>query len=341
MHIFDFKSEKEFADFITSFGFPKFRAKQVFDWVYDKFVLDLDKMKNLPKDLCEFLENNVNWELPRCVKESVATDKTSKVLFDYGNGNFIESVLIPSDSRMTLCVSTQVGCKMGCLFCATGKMGFVRNLFSWEIIAQIFWAAEFCKANGKRLSNLVYMGMGEPLDNYESVLQSVRSAKDFFGLGAKRVVISTCGLPRGIEQLSVDEPNLKLAVSLHSAVEIVRNQLMPISKSHSLAELKNSLLNFSKKSPFKITFEYILLPEINMDRKSVKALFSYLGDLPAKVNFIPYNSVEGVGFASPTKREIESFCRYFEHAPFPYTIRNSMGNKVQAACGQLAGKRNK
>ena len=296
-------------------------------------------MTNIPKDLREILAENVNWAFPKCVRESVSSDKTSKILFGFGDGKSIESVLIPTDSRMTLCVSTQVGCKMGCLFCATGKMGFARNLLSWEIIAQIFWATKFCKANGNRLSNLVYMGMGEPLDNYDAVLQSVRSAKNLFGIGAKRIVISTCGLPKGIDRVCMDEPNLKLAVSLHSAVEGVRNQLMPISKKYPLSELKKSLFSFSKKSPFKITFEYILLPEVNMDRKSAKALISYLGDLPAKVNFIPYNRVDGVEFATPTKREVADFCRFFEYAPFSYTIRNSAGSRVQAACGQLAGKK--
>jgi len=319
-------------------GFAKFRASQILDWVYDKLVLDVAQMSNLSAPLKEALASDLSWELPVESGRQKAPDGSIKVALQLQDGNIIESVLMSALHRRTLCVSTQVGCKMGCKFCATGKLGFSRNLSSAEIVAQIFWAAKACQEQGTRLSNLVYMGMGEPLDNYDATLFSVRAAKNLFGLGAKRIVISTCGLPAEIVRLAQDEPNLKLAVSLHSALEQRRSSLLPIAKAHPLAELKKALLAFAKNSPFKLTFEYVLLPQVNMDRASAKALISYLRELPAKVNFIPYNKVEGLSFVSPRKAEIKRFCGLFTGSSLPYTLRNSQGAKVQAACGQLAGR---
>ncbi len=318
-------------------GFAKFRAGQILDWVYAKLVLDLEQMSNLPKDLRKTLAEDLSWEILAEHRRQKAPDGSVKVALALADGNIIESVLLSAERRLTLCVSTQVGCKMGCKFCATGKLGFVRNLSTAEIVSQIFWAAKVCAEQGRRLSNLVYMGMGEPLDNYQATVASVRIAKKFFGLGAKRIVISTCGLPEEIAALAQDEPNLKLAVSLHSAKEQSRKILMPIARKHSLQELKKALFTFAKRSPFKLTFEYILLPDVNMSGADAKALISYLGDLPAKVNFIPYNKVSGLDYASPSKAEIAKFCAKFSASAFSCTLRNSQGAKVQAACGQLAG----
>ncbi len=338
-HIFDFTSTEELAKFLAEREFPKFRASQILDWVYDKFVLDLGQMSNLPENLKKVLNSELSWEMPNVIDEQIADDSSLKVALRLADEGIIESVLISTAHRMTLCVSTQIGCKMGCRFCATGKLGFTRNLTSAEIVAQIFWAGKTCAQQGKRLSNLVYMGMGEPLDNYEATLFSVRSAKGFFGLGAKRIVISTCGLPEQVLRLAQDESNLKLAVSLHSAVDDQRRGLMPIAKRYSLQALKKALLTFAKNSPFKLTFEYILLPKVNMDNASAKALIAYLKDLPAKINFIPYNKVDGLEFASPSQSEIAKFCANFNDSRLTYTMRNSQGSKVQAACGQLARKK--
>ncbi len=309
------------------------------DWVYDKFVVDISQMSNLPDGLKKVLASELSWEMPTVSTEQKADDGSLKVALELADKGIIESVLITAAHRMTLCVSTQVGCKMGCKFCATGKLGFVRDLTSAEIVAQIFWAAKTCQEQGKRLSNLVYMGMGEPLDNYDATLFSVRMAKKFFGLGAKRIVVSTCGLPAGILKLANDEPNLKLAISLHSAVEKQRRELMPMAEKHSLPELKKALFTFAKNSPFKITFEYILIPNINMDKTSARALISYLGDLPAKINFISYNKVDGLDFVSPNEKEIAKFCANFACTSLRFTLRNSQGSGVQAACGQLAGSK--
>ncbi len=295
-------------------------------------------MKNLPQKLKKVLASELSWEMPAVTSQQKAGDDSLKVALEMADGSSIESVLMSAGHRRTLCVSTQVGCQMGCSFCATGKMGFSRNLKPAEIVAQIFWAAKACSEQGQRLSNLVYMGMGEPLANYDATLFSVRSAKNFFGLGAKRIVISTCGLADKIVRLAQEEPNLKLAISFHSALAEQRAKLMPIAKRYSLPELKRALFAFGKASPFKLTFEYILLPKINMDRASAKALISYLGVLPAKVNFIPYNKVEGLEFVAPSKAEIARFCALFDNSSVHYTLRNSQGAKVQAACGQLAGK---
>ena len=333
MHIFEL-DKTELAEFFQNK--PKYRFDQFLNGVYRNLENDFDKISTLPKKIKEELKYNIETALPEIVTKQTSTDGTTKYLLNLKDDNKIEMVLIPHKEKNTLCVSSQVGCSRGCEFCATAKLGLKRNLECNEIISQIFIAMK--ELGDARLTNIVFMGMGEPLDNYDNVVKSVGILQELFLFSPRKITVSTCGIVPKIELLALAGLKVKLAVSLNSAIQEKREMLMPVAVKYPLDELKNSLLTFKKKNPFRITFEYIMMKDLNMGTDDLKALIRFLGDISCKLNLIKWNPVPGLPYKSPTDREIESFRNKLMTLDSAVTYRKSKGDDIDAACGQLAGK---
>ncbi|MDY0337426.1 MAG: 23S rRNA (adenine(2503)-C(2))-methyltransferase RlmN [Candidatus Cloacimonadaceae bacterium] len=319
-------------------AFPAFRYRQLMHWLYQKHIFDLDKMSDLPLDFKTYVMNNFELSLPQIEISKLASDGSTKHRLILEDGALIEMVLIPDKgNKLTLCVSSQVGCARACSFCATGRLGLKRNLQTHEIVGQILLAAS-C-SNERRLTNIVFMGMGEPLDNLTNVLKALTiiQAEDTLAFSPRRTTISTCGVVNNIITLADSGIKCKLAVSLNSAIDSIRDQLMPINRRYPLAALKNALQYYLSKSKFRVTFEYILIPEINMGATDLKALKSFVGDLSCKINFIPYNPVPHLTYRKPDASEIEAFMASATCLNQAITLRRSRGGEVCGACGQLAG----
>lgn len=316
--------------------FPDYRYRQLCDWIYQKLESDPDKMSNLPKEMNHFLIQEFSFALPLIDTALQAEDGTTKYRLKLDDAAMIEMVLIPADNKRTLCVSSQVGCARNCSFCATATMGLARNLNPDEIVGQVMLASKLCSP--KRLTNLVFMGMGEPMDNLDNVLDSLRiiQAENGLAFSPRRTTLSTCGIPEGIKKIADSGIKTKLAVSLNSAIDDKRDMLMPVNKRYPLRELKQSLFYYLSKSKFRVTFEYILIPDINMGKEDIKALKRFVGDLSCKINFIPYNSVTRLPYRSPTEIEIEAFMKEAACLNQAITLRRSRGTQVCGACGQLA-----
>lgn len=319
--------------------FPAYRGKQLLEWVYKHLRNPLEAGVNLPKDFKSYLDERFSFVLPELVTSLSSQDGSVKSGLKLEDGSLVESVLIPDKDKSTLCVSSQVGCSRACAFCATGKMGLSRSLEPHEITGQIILACIQCKP--QRLTNIVFMGMGEPLDNLDNVLHalSIIQAPETLAFSPRRTTISTCGIVPGIVKLADSGVKTKLAVSLNSALEDKRSLLMPITKKYSLTELKQALLYYARHSTFRITFEYILIPDLNMGKEDIAALRRFVGDLPSKINFIPYNPVPGLPYAKPTENEIEGFMRMAAALPQAIMLRRSRGVDIFGACGQLFSKK--
>ncbi|MCB5248391.1 MAG: 23S rRNA (adenine(2503)-C(2))-methyltransferase RlmN [Candidatus Cloacimonadales bacterium] len=317
--------------------FADFRYKQFADWFYKKLVFDPNEATNLPKDFRDYISGLYSWQLPKIDLSFCAPDQTTKYRLKLEDDSKIEMVLIPAENKRTLCVSSQVGCARGCSFCATGTMGIKRNLHSHEIVGQIMLAARLTLPH--RLSNLVFMGMGEPMDNLDTVLESLAIIQSPMGLAfsPRRTTVSTCGIPKGIIRLADSGIRTKLAVSLNSAIDEKRNRLMPVNRRHPLSELKEALRYYLSKTSFRVTFEYIMIPEVNMGDEDIKALRRFAGDLSCKVNFIPYNTVPQLPYRSPSENEIDLFMAKAQSLNQAVTLRRSRGAEIYGACGQLAG----
>ncbi len=295
-------------------------------------------MLNISKSFRETLKENFTFVLPSIQIVQKSTDGTRKFLLSLEDDNFIEMVLIPNEKKNTLCVSSQVGCKRKCTFCATAKMGLIRNLTVSEILGQVFIAINSLKES--RLTNIVFMGMGEPLDNLENVIKAIKilQHENCLNFSPRKITVSTCGVIPGIKILADSGLKIKLAVSLNSAIEKNRNSLMPVNRKYPLNELKNALLEFRRKTSFRITFEYIMMKNFNMQREDVKAIKKFAGDISCKINLIPWNPVNSLSFTSPTEKDIEYFTSKLGSLSSVITLRNSRGQDIDAACGQLAGK---
>ncbi|MCF7792450.1 MAG: 23S rRNA (adenine(2503)-C(2))-methyltransferase RlmN [Candidatus Cloacimonetes bacterium] len=317
---------------------PRFRTKQLLNWIYENLTCELHEMKNLPKTLKKQLTDHFDFFLPEIVKQETSTDGTSKFLFQLADNTHIEMVHIPHLDKNTFCISSQAGCSRGCKFCATASLGLSRNLAVEEIVAQIFLAKQFLKEN--RLTNIVFMGMGEPLDNLENVLKAVKILQNdaCFNFSPRRITISTCGVIPGIRRLAESDLKVKLAVSLNAAIQTKREELMPVTKMYSLPELKKAILDFRKKTAYRITFEYVMIKDFNMGNEDVKAIYKFLGDITCKLNLIKWNEVPHFSYKSPSEDEIEIFRKKLEKLSSAVTFRNSRGADISAACGQLAGK---
>ncbi len=314
----------------------RYRSIQICEWLYKKLAVDYDQMTNLPKQLRKTLKKRYPLTLPVVEKKSISDDGTSKYLIKLSDENLIEMVLIPDREKQTLCVSSQVGCLRKCRFCATGSMGFRRNLTAGEIIAQILIALR--DSGNRKLTNLVFMGMGEPLDNLNDICHSIRLIQDnrTISFSPRRITVSTCGIIPGMRKLLAEKIKVKLAVSLNSAIQKKRELLMPVAKLYPLNQLKQELVIYRRNNPFRITLEYIMFKDFNTGKEDARALIKLLGDLSCKVNLISWNPVEGNHeFQTPTHEEIEQFISYLQPLPFAVTYRKSRGKDINAACGQL------
>ncbi|HDR04678.1 MAG TPA: 23S rRNA (adenine(2503)-C(2))-methyltransferase RlmN [Candidatus Marinimicrobia bacterium] len=324
----------QLEEWILARGFPKFRTKQVFQWLWRSNVFDADKMHTLPKDLRQIieLEGNINL-LQRVSRIDSRLDASSKLLLKLNDGNLIESVLITEDKRNTVCVSTQVGCALGCTFCRTGSMGFVRNLSSGEILSQLLLIS---RLSANPVTNVVFMGMGEPFLNFDALIEAAKMMNDprAFNLSARRISISTAGIIPGIEQLSLLPWQFKLAISLNAIFPELRETLMPISKKYSLDNLLKAAKSYTEKSGKLVMFEYVLIDGVNDRDEDAAELKRRLKDIPCKINLIPFNSI-ATAMQRPSPQRIRRFISNLENAPFPVIVRHSGGTDINAACGQL------
>lgn len=321
---------------LVSKDFPAYRTKQLLGWIYQKMVFDPQQMSDLPIPFKSWLGEAFDLSMPLVEDTRQSKDGSVKLLLKLSDGSGVETVLIPDGKKRTLCVSSQTGCARACAFCATGAMGPGRDLLPHEIVQQILIASH--QIYPERLTNIVFMGMGEPLDNLDNVLEALTIIQDNAGLAfsPRRTTVSTCGIVPGIVRLADSGIKVKLALSLNSAVDKTRDLLMPVNRLYPLPRLKHALQYFHSKNPFRITFEYILIPGVNMDAASLKALRRFTGDIASKINFIPYNPVPGLNYQAPTKAEVESFMASAASLPQAVTLRKSKGRDINGACGQLA-----
>lgn len=335
-------SSEEILSFFESINEKPFRAKQVSEWLWKKSVRSFAQMNNIPKKILSILEENFVIHPVEIYKTIKSSDKTTKFSFSLFDGNFVEGVLIPSGNRTTACVSTQAGCQLACSFCATGKGGFLRNLDFAEIYDQIALIEEkSIDQFGKKLTNIVYMGMGEPFLNYENTMNSIAKlvSPDNMAISPHRITISTAGIPDKIIRFADENTGVNLAVSLHSAIGFKRNILMPVNKNHDLTELKNALVYYHNKTKNRITFEYILLGGFNDSMDDAAELAKYCRSFPVKINIIEYNSFDNSSFIKSTPLKLEQFKKFLESKNIIVNIRKSKGEEIFAACGQLSNKK--
>jgi 23S rRNA (adenine2503-C2)-methyltransferase len=332
----------ELQEQLRNLGQPAYRAGQIVDWLYKKRVDTIDKMTNLPRPLRSLLAEKFSLGKIDLVRVLGAHDTTRKFLFRLADGNLIESVLIPASpalyggraDRRTICVSTQVGCAYGCKFCASGLEGFSRNLKPNEIVDQLI-AVE--RAAGEKIDNIVFMGMGEPLANLENVLRAIRiiNAEWGLGIGARHITISTSGLAPQIRRLAEEPLQIRLAVSLHGATDEVRNRIMPINRRYNIETLLSACDYYSSHKKQRLTFEYILISDVNDSDEQAHLLARHVHRLSAKVNLIPYNSVSGLPWTRPSEKRQEKFLSILRAEGTPATLRREKGHDIDAACGQL------
>ena len=325
-------TREELREYCTRLGEPDYRGNQLARWIYARGVSDFDGMTDLPAEFRRKLNENATVSRSRVARTLSSPDGTRKVLLELLGGNTIESVLIPYSDRLTVCVSTQVGCAVGCAFCATGAQGFRRNLTAGEIVDQ---ALTLQALEGRRVTNVVFMGMGEPLFNYQAVMRSVRLLNREIGVSMRRLTISTVGIVPQIRRLAAEKLQLTLAISLHAADDDLRAELIPISRKYPLSELIAACGDYAHQTGRRVTFEYMLLGEVNDDSDSAGKLAARLHGILCNVNVIPYNEVPGLGFRRPTKEAVREFTVVLEAAGIETTQRLERGHAIAAACGQL------
>lgn len=323
----------QLEELVVSLGAPKFRGKQIFGWIA-KGVDTFDEMTNVPKGLLEALGQRVEIFYPQVEKMQESKDGTKKFLFSLKDGNCIESVFMKYKYGNSLCVSSQAGCRMGCSFCASTIDGLNRNLTSGEILGQ-FLAAE--KATGEKISHIVVMGTGEPFDNYENIKAFIETInhKDGINLGMRNITISTCGLVPGIERFGDDFPQVNLAISLHSAIDNVRSQMMPINKKYDIETLLQACRGYVAKTNRRITFEYTLVRDVNDSKEDALILASKLKGLNCHVNLIPLNEVKETGLKTTPRENALRFQQVLTEKGIQVTIRRELGDDIDGACGQL------
>lgn len=330
-------TEEEMKEFIISIGEKKFRAKQIFSWIY-KNVRDFDEMKNIPKSLRDKLrEKSIIGNIDIDLRLDSKIDKTKKYLFLLNDGNIIETVAMEYEDRITVCVSNQVGCRMGCRFCASTIDGLERNLEAWEILDQIMKVQEDL---GKRVSNIVMMGSGEPLDNFENTKRFLKLVNEESGLniGYRHITLSTCGLVDKMMDLADLELPINIAISLHSPFDDERQKIMPVANKYSIEEIIDACNYYISKTNRRVTFEYSLIKDTNDSEKEAKRLVELLRGMLCHVNLIPINPIEERDFEKPDMEYINRFKNYLDKKNIPVTIRNSMGSDISGACGQLRRK---
>ena len=334
-------SLEQLTDEIVKLGEKPYRAKQVHQWLWKKIVIYFDQMTNLSKSFRKVIENNFIINALVLSEAQISSDKTIKNAFLLADKSVIEGVLIPTKKRMTACVSVQVGCSLDCAFCATGKLKRIRNLNADEIYDQVVMINDQSqKEYSIPISNIVYMGMGEPLLNYKNVLLSVDriTSEDGLGMSAKRITISTAGIHKKIVRLADDKVKFNLALSLHAANDEKRNKIMPINESNSLNSLKEAMIYFSEMTGTRPTLEYIIFKDFNDEISDAEELVQFAKSFPSKINIIEYNSIDEGKYQQATVKKVDAFASYLESKNLIVNIRRSRGKDIDAACGQLANK---
>jgi 23S rRNA (adenine2503-C2)-methyltransferase len=324
---------------LTSKGFSAFGATQMFDWVYKKDVHDPNLWTNVSKASKEFFLENYDFTLPKIVWNGLSKDGTRKFLVKMVDGQTVETVAIPARERLTLCVSSQVGCAVGCTFCHTATQGLKRHLKASEVVGQFLTVQKWLNehAAGNKLTNIVYMGQGEPLHNYENMKKATQIflAERGMGLGQRRITLSTSGLVPSIEKLAIDFPTVNIAISLHSARNDVRTEMMPINKVYDLERLFTAIKKIPLKAHRRITYEYLLADGVNDTMEDVVALAELLNSKESKINLIPFNEYPGSKYKRPSEEKIMWFLDQMIKRGFTCTIRTTKGSDILAACGQL------
>jgi 23S rRNA (adenine2503-C2)-methyltransferase len=331
----------ELQDFVVSLGEPAFRAKQIFSWFYRPGIRTFEQMSDVSKKFRAQLAETAYISQLQLHKKEVSADGTIKYAFILPDEQIIESVLIPEAERNTLCVSSQVGCAMGCKFCLTGTMGLKRNLTPAEIVNQVYFAMEeLIASESGKVNNLVFMGMGEPLANFNHLISALSIITDGLGLNysERKITVSTCGLVPKIIELG-KKTKVNLAISLHAADDITRNSIMPVNQTYSLKDLIRACRDFPLQKRKRIMFEYILLKDINDSTDHAKKLIKLLHGIPCKINLLPYNRCAALPYQKPLQKSIDAFQEILKNADLTVIIRESRGADISAACGQLAQKK--
>ena len=333
-NILDFTLD-ELKDWMDKNGESKFRAKQIFQWIYKKAVFNFDDMSNISKSTKEKLKENFYIQIPNVVKKYVSNiDGTEKFLFEYEDGNIIESVVMKYKHGNSICVSTQIGCRMGCKFCASTVDGVVRNLTSGEIIAQVLKAQ---KEIGDRISNVVLMGSGEPLDNYDNVIKFLKLINDeeALNIGQRHITLSTCGIVPKIKELADEKMQITLAISLHAPNNEIRKSMMPIANKYTLEELLDACRYYYRTTNRRITFEYALVKGVNDSRENAEELIRISKGMLCHINLIPVNEIKENNYERSKSKDIEEFKETLIKHGIETTIRREMGSDINGACGQL------
>lgn len=330
-------SLKELEGILKKWQIPPYHARQIFSWIYRKGISSFEAMTNLSLALRKKLKGSLAFREIELAKLQESIDGTKKLLFRLEDGSFIESVLIPAEGRDTACLSSQAGCKYRCDFCASGLLGFKRNLAVWEILTQLLEINRMNRRGLGKVSHVVFMGIGEPLDNYNNVLKAIKIINCHSGLniGARRITISTSGLIPAIERLSKEGMQIELSISLHASDDKARTQLMPINKKYPLKELISACKKYASVTGRQVTFEYVLIKGINCSNESAHNLVKLLTGWNAKVNLLIYNPVKELLYEPPSNNEVLDFRRLLKNAKIPVTIRKPRGKDISAACGQL------
>jgi 23S rRNA (adenine2503-C2)-methyltransferase len=327
--------------FFLERGHKKYRARQVYEWLWKHSARSFTEMNNLPLELREFLSDQFVLNAVETAEKQVSRDGTIKNAFRLHDGNIVEGVLIPAESRMTACVSSQVGCSLTCSFCATGRLERIRNLDADEIYDQVaLIRSQSLEHYNAPLSNIVFMGMGEPLLNYANVLQAIEriTADDGLQMASRRVTVSTAGIAKMIRKLGDDKVKFNLALSLHAANDEKRNRIMPINEHNNLAVLAEAIRYYHAQTGNGLTYEYIVFNGFNDELEDARELAAFCRHVPSKVNLIEYNPIDGGTFTNTSREKLEAFKAYLVDRRIQTNIRHSRGKDIDAACGQLANK---
>jgi 23S rRNA (adenine2503-C2)-methyltransferase len=334
-------SAEELKQFFTDHGEKAFRAKQAWEWIWMKSARSFEEMSNLSKETRALLNEHFTFPIVAIDNFQVSRDRTIKDAFRLHDGNIVEGVLIPTDTRMTACISSQVGCSLTCKFCATGRLERLRNLDAEEMYDQVVLIRNQAMEHyGQPLTNIVYMGMGEPLLNYSNMLKSVEriTSPDGLGMSPQRITVSTAGIAKMIKKLGDDQVKFNLALSLHAANDIKRNKIMPINEQNSLDALADAVNYFYDKTGTRVTFEFIVFKDFNDSIQDAKELLAFCKRVTAKVNIIEYNPIDGGEFKQTLPERLEAFVEVLESNGVIVNVRRSRGKDIDAACGQLANK---
>lgn len=344
-------SKQETESFVRQQGLPAFRAKQMIHWMYERYARSISEITEFSKDLRETLSEKAEISNLDLLNRQCSRDGTEKFLFGLEDGESIESVLIPDKDRLTLCISSQVGCAMMCRFCLTGKLRLKRNLRAYEIVDQIISvnrlletpsplpsSAKESSQGGEKITNIVLMGMGEPLENFDEVVEALWRVTELMKISKRRITLSTAGLAGKIPELAQRAPRVNLAISLNATTDEVRSRIMPINKKYPLKKLLDACKTFPLEPRRRITFEYVMLSGINDAIEDAKRLIKILKGIPCKVNLIPFNPFEGSELSPPSDETIAGFQRVLTDAHFTALIRKSKGPDILAACGQLKAR---